>query len=247
MNKISAIIIAKNEEQLIQKCLESVRFCDEIIVVDNSSTDKTAEIARKHNAEVYVITANDFSKLRNEGLKKAKGEWILYVDADERITSELAKEIQNTVRSHNTKAAYRLKRKNFYYGNHEWPHIEHILRLFNKKYLKEWYGQLHESPKVEGEVGELNGLLLHYSHRNLSEMVKKTIEWSKIEAELRFKAGHPKMALWRFPRVMFGAFYDSYFRQEGWKAGTIGIIESMYQAFSIFITYARLWELQNKA
>ena len=72
------------------------------------------------------------------------------------------------------------------------------------------------------------------------------MQWSTIEAELRFKARHPKMTWWRFPRVMFTAFYDSYIKQKGYKVGAVGIMESMYQAFSIFITYAKLWELQNK-
>ena len=77
-------------------------------------------------------------------------------------------------------------------------------------------------------------------------MVNKTLAWSKIDAELRFKSGHPRMTWWRFPRVMLTAFFDSYIKQGGWKVGTIGLIESLYQSYSIFITYARLWEMQNK-
>lgn len=246
MNKITAIIIAKNEEDLIVDCLESVEFCDQIIVVDNGSTDRTAEVAKKHKAEVFGIKTDDFSKMRNFGLSKAKGEWVFYIDADERVTPELADEIHSKISNEKEKTAFKLKRKNFYYGNHEWPYVEHLERLFSKKFLKEWKGELHESPVFDGELGELEGFLYHYTHRNLSQMVKKTIEWSKIEAELRFKAGHPKMTWWRFPRVMLSAFWDSYIRQSGWKAGSVGIIESMYQAFSIFVTYARLWELQIK-
>ena len=77
-------------------------------------------------------------------------------------------------------------------------------------------------------------------------MLDKTIEWSKVEAETRFQMNHPKMTWWRFPRVMITAFLDSYFRQGGYKIGVAGLIESVYQAFSIFVTYARLWELQQK-
>ena len=77
-------------------------------------------------------------------------------------------------------------------------------------------------------------------------MISKTIEWSQIEAELRFNANHPKITWWRFPRVMLSAFFDSYIKQGGWRVGTAGIIESIYQAFSIFITYAKLWEKQLK-
>lgn len=246
MIKITAIIIAKDEENLIGDCLESVKFCDEIIVVDNNSKDKTVEISKKSGATVYSTKTDKFSSMRNLGFSKAKGEWVLYIDADERISPELALEIKSVINKNRDLSAYRLRRKNFYYGNHEWPYVEHLERLFKKKDLKEWKGDLHESPVFEGKLGELKNFLVHYSHRNLSQMVRKTIEWSEKEAQLRYDAGHPKMTWWRFPRVMLSAFFDSYFRQEGWKAGTIGIIESMYQAFSMFVTYAKLWELQNQ-
>jgi hypothetical protein len=142
--------------------------------------------------------------------------------------------------------AYKIHRKNYYFGNHEWPFIESLERLFEKSSLKGWYGEVHETPKVEGKIGELKGFLLHYTHRDLTSMVDKTIVWSKIEAELRYKSHHPPMTWWRFPRVMFTAFYYSYIQQKGYKAGTVGIVESLYQSFSMFITYARLWEMQQK-
>lgn len=247
MMKISAIVIAKNEENMIADCLDSLSFCDEIVVIDNKSEDRTRDIAEKMNAQVFEHSSEDFSDLRNFGLKRARGEWILYVDADERVTPQLAEEIiKSTNNPINKYGAFHIKRKNFYFGNHEWPYIEHLERLFRKDKLEGWYGKLHESPKVKGEIGELDGYLYHYTHRNLSVMLSKTIEWSKIEAELRFKSGHPKMTWWRFPRVMCTSFFDSYIRQGGWRVGTVGLIESMYQAFSIFITYARLWEMQNK-
>ena len=246
MIKISAIVITKNAEEMIADCLDSLSFCEEIIIVDNKSEDRTKEIAEKMGARVVEYSSDDFSEMRNMGMKKAMGEWILYVDTDEQVTPELASNIKQCVLTSKNEAAFRIKRKNFYFGNHEWPYIEKLERLFKKDRLEGWYGKLHESPKVKGEVGELDGYLLHYTHRDLSSMVKKTIEWSKVEAELRFRSGHPKMTWWRFPRVMLTAFLDSYIRQGGWKVGTIGLIESMYQSFSIFVTYARLWEMQQK-
>ncbi len=246
--KISAVVIAKNEENMIADCLDSLSFCDEIIIVDNNSTDRTAEIAKRMGAKVFEFKSNDFAAMRNFGLNKASGDWILYVDTDERVSPEMESNVKRQVLSIGTRiSAFKIKRKNFYLGNHEWPYVEKLERLFKKENLKGWKGKLHESPVVEGEIGELDGFLLHYAHRELSSMVNKTIEWSTIEADLRFKSGHPRMTWWRFPRVMLGAFSDSYIKQEGWKAGTIGIIESIYQAFSIFITYAKLWEMQNKS
>ncbi len=251
MKKISAIVITKNAEEMIADCLDSLSFCDEIVVVDNVSLDRTRDIAEKMGAKVFEFFSKDFSESRNFGLKKTANEWILYVDSDERVTKELQENIGlsiSNVKDGNF-TAYKIKRKNFYYGSsekNEWPYIERLERLFKKDNLEGWYGKLHESPRVRGEIGELDGYLLHYTHKDITSMLAKTIKWSKIEAELRFKAGHPKMTWWRFPRVMLTAFFDSYVRQGGWKAGTVGIIESLYQMFSIFITYARLWEMQNK-
>lgn len=245
MNKISAVVLAYNSEELIKDCLESVKFCDEIVLVDAGSKDRTLEIAKKFATKVIHSDPGDYSHSRNLGLRGATGEWILYIDTDERISPVLCKNIKKTIRNSDF-AAFKLKRKNFYFGNHEWPYIEKLERLFKKSTLKGWYGKIHESPIIEGKVGILDGYLLHYTHRNLSSMVDKTIEWSKIEAELRFKANHPKMAWWRFPRVMASAFFDSYVKQQGYKAGAIGLVESLYQSFSIFITYARLWEMQKK-
>lgn len=248
--KLSAIIIAKNAEDQIADAIQSVDFADEVIVVDNSSTDRTREIAGYLKAKVFTYEVVDFSKLRNFGLEKAGGEWILYIDTDERVTPELKEEILSIISSQifhmeNLRGFY-VKRKNFYLGNHEWPYIEKLERLFRKDALKGWKGQLHESPIIDGKVGELDGFLFHYTHRDLTSSLAKTIEWSKIEAELRFKAGHPKVTWWRFPRVMLTVFFNSYIRQGGWKVGIVGVIESIYQSFSIFITYARLWELQQE-
>ncbi len=250
MIKISGIVIAKNAENVIADCLESISFCDETIVVDNGSEDRTVEVAKRMNAKVFTFLGCDFSGLRNFGLHKAKGEWILYVDADERVTPSLRDEIKHQISNiiNQNIVAFKIKRKNFYFGTsakNEWPHIERNERLFRKNFLKEWKGILHESPIIVGEIGELDGYLLHYTHSDLYSMLEKTIEWSKLEADLRFKSNHPKITWWRFPRVMLTAFLDSYIYQQGWRVGVIGLIESMYQAFSIFVTYARLWEMQQ--
>ena len=252
MTKISVIVIAKNEEDMIADCLDSLSFCDEIVLVDNGSEDRTCDIAKRMGAKIVSLKTDDFSKLRNFGLEKSRNDWVLYLDADERISNLLKDEIIHlTIDSGRVQQlnAYSLKRKNFYFSSskkNEWPHIEKIERLFKRGSLKGWKGKLHESPIIEGAIGTLDGFLLHYSHRDLSLMLAKTIEWSKIEAELRFSAKHPRMTWWRFPRVMFTAFIDFYIRQGGWKMGTIGIIESIYQSFSVFVTYARLWEMQLK-
>ena len=244
--KISAIIITRNEEARIEKCLSSLAWADEIIVIDNGSTDTTREIAKDNGATVISARdIHDFSRLRTIGKEKAHGEWLLYVDADETVTKELAKEIKEAISFQSSAVSgYELRRKNYYLG-YEWPGDEYILRLMRKDALTEWYGELHETPRVRGDIGRLNAPLLHDTHRTLEEMVDKTNEWSAAEAKLRFDTGHPPVVWWRFIRVMLTAFIDSLVKQGGWKAGTVGLIESIYQAFSMFITYAKLWELQQ--
>ncbi|MEK7543334.1 MAG: glycosyltransferase family 2 protein [Patescibacteria group bacterium] len=243
---ISAIIIAKNEEARILKCLSSLKWADEMIVVDNGSMDKTTELALRSGAVIVKAQGVvDFAKLRNIAKDKALSGWLLYVDADEVVTEELAKEIRKVIRDQlSSFSGYKIRRKNYYLG-HEWPADEYILRLMRKDALTEWYGELHETARITGEIGRLHAPLLHDTHRSLGEMVTKTNEWSQAEARLRFDAEHPPVVWWRFIRVMSTAFFDSFIGQGGWRAGTLGWIESIYQAFSIFITYAKLWEMQQ--
>lgn len=245
MSKLTAVIIAKNEEKMITGALESLSFADEILVINNGSTDKTLEIAEKLKAKIVDINTTDFSEMRNLGLKNASYDWILYLDADERVDEKLKENLKKIIIDTSEFAAFKLNRKNYYLGKNEWPSNEKLERLFKKENLKGWSGQIHESPKVEGKIGELEGFILHFTHRDLESMLDKTISWSETEAMLRFNTNHPKMTWWRFPRVMITAFFNSYILQRGFKAGSVGLIESMYQAFSMFITYAKLWELQQ--
>lgn len=247
MKSISAIIIAKNEEEIIENALKSLSFCDEIVVIDNESTDKTGEIARKYKAVVFKKNSSNFSVLRDFGRENSKGDYMLYVDADEVVTDTLRKSILFEIKSNSSIAAYKIKRKDFYLGQNEWPRVEEILRFFKKENLVGWKGEIHESPVVDGDIGKLDGFLLHYTHRNLNQMLTKTIEWSDVESKIRIEAKHPKMTWWRFPRVMITTFFDYYLRQKGYRLGTAGLIESVYQSFSTFITYAKLWEIQKKS
>ena len=246
MNKVtlSAIIIAKNEEQRLAKCMASVSFCDEVIVVDNDSKDNTGDIAVRHGAKVIESKGQDFASIRELGLHEAAGKWVLYIDADEEVPEALQKEIRSAVRSPEV-TAYRVKRDTYFLGHH-WPYKDMVERLFLKSALKGWHGKLHETPVYTGTTNTLKHPMIHRTHRTLEEMVSKTNDWSEIEAKLRMDAHHPPVVWWRLLRVMFTGFTRSYIDQRGWRAGTVGWIESLYQAFSMFITYAKLWELQQK-
>ena len=243
---LTGIIIAKNEEEMIADCIDSLSFCDEIVVIDNGSTDRTVEIAKHLGAKIYEDARKSFADRRNLGREKAKGKWRLYVDADERIAKDLAEEIKEKISMKNDEyVAYEICRRDYRYSGVRWEYVGYFVRLFEKKHLKEWFGDLHESSKVEGKVGRLSSEMQHFTHRNLSQMLAKTIQWSDIEAKLRLDANHPYITWWRFPRVMLTAFFDSYIREKGYKSGTAGLIEGLYQSYSMFITYARLWEMQE--
>lgn len=243
--KISAIVLAKNEEKMITDCLNSLSFADEIIVIDDNSIDQTRNLASKFTNKIFTHKGKNFAERRNFGKTKASGEWILYLDADEKVTSALKEDILKVVRSKDEKAGFFIKRENYYLGK-KWPCQDKVERLFRKEKLIEWYGEIHESPKVDGSVGELVSPMVHITHRDIESMIRKTIEWSTIEADLRYKANHPEIVWWRFPRVMIPQFFNYFIKQGGWKNGTEGWIESIFQAFSIFVTYVRLWEMQKE-
>src|SRR5258705_2414456 len=127
--KLSAIIITKNAEELMADCIDSLDFCDEIIVVDDGSKDRTVDLAKHLGAKTFSFISQDFAKLRDFGLKKAKGDWVFYVDSDERVTTELKAQILAAIEDDIDRFdAYKILRKNYYLGKHEWQHIEKLER-----------------------------------------------------------------------------------------------------------------------
>ncbi len=246
MNRLTAVVITKNEVEVIQDCLKSLDFVDEILVIDSYSEDQTVKIAQKLGATVIKHHFDDFSQIRNFAIKQIKTKWLLFVDADERVSQQLKKEIKQALKQKNEKiGAFSFLRKNYYLGR-EWPHKELVTKLFLKDKLKGYYGELHETPVFEGEVKRLKGELIHFTHRSLEQMMAKTIIWSEVEARLRLKTNHPPVTWWRLIRVFFTGFLKSFIKEKGFLAGSFGLIESIYQGFSLFITYARLWEMQQK-
>lgn len=252
-NKLSIIIIAGNEEKMIKPALESAEFADEIIVVLANSIDNTEKICRQYTKKI-IKTKDEygkyFAKWRNLGLKKAKSDWLFYLDADERIPIELKKELLR-VTSYQLPVAnyYAVPRANYYLGKrvkYGGSYPDYVKRLFLRAKLKKWQGGLHEEPIIKGEIGHLKNDLVHYTHRDLTSMLEKTINWSETEAQLLYEAGHPSMVAWRFMSVMFREFWNRGIKKQGFRDGTVGFIEVIYQVFSRFITYARLWEKQQK-
>lgn len=247
-NSLSVIILARNEAPRMGEAIKSVlRLQAEIIVVDQNSVDETARIAKNAGAKVMRIDEESFAKLREIGKDAASGDWIFYLDADERVTDGLVNELGKIIEAKpkvNSPVAYFVKRDNYYLGE-KWPVGDKVERLFWKRALRGWKGELHESPIVDGDMGELKNCLIHMTHRSLEEMAEKTNKWSEIEAKLRVQVNHPQVVEWRLLRVMLTGFSKAYLGEGGLQMGSVGLIESMYQAFSMFITYAKLWERQQ--
>src|SRR3989344_4854179 len=249
---LTAIIIAKNNETEIKDCLESVSWAGEIIVIDTGSTDKTLDIARKFTSKVFIFTRGSYSDWRNEGLKHSHGEWILYVDTDERVTHSLKQEVTKLLNGYAViNTAYAIPRRNIILGR-EMKHggwlPDYVKRLFKRKNLKRWTGDLHEEPIFVGEIGYLKNSLVHIKHNNLSDMVTKTNIWSEVEAKLMYDAHHPPMNVIRFMTAIFREFWLRMIKQKAFLDGTECVIYACYQVYSRFISYAKLWEMQvNKS
>ena len=248
MPKLSVIILAHNVEEEIVPALETSKFADEIIVVDTDegSTDKTVAISLKREARIVRSPGYNFAKWRNDGAQAARSDWLLYLDSDERIPVKLAQEIRSTI-SNPDHQAYTISRFEVFLGKHleHWPDPR-VLRLIQKSALKRWEGKVHEQPVIDGTVGDLDKQMVHLSHKNIDEKVTSTMKWSRLEAEMMLKAGHPPMAGWRFLRIMFTEFWHRFVRQGLWRDGVEGWIEAIYQMFSKFLSYERLWEMQRK-
>ena len=233
---------------MIGDCLISLKFEGEIIVMDTGNTDRTNEIAASHKAKIIKSAGKDYSQFRNDGLKAAKSSWILYVDADERVTPLLKKEIEYIISSDKTKSAYAIPRQNIFLGkemHHGGWGNDYVIRLFLKKNLTEWKNPLHEEPVFTGELGKLQNSLVHFSHRDLSSMLEKTLGFTNYEAQLRYEANHPRVIWWRFLRVMLTEFWLRFVKLSAWRDRIEGVIDGMFQVFNSFIIYARLWEIQQ--
>jgi glycosyltransferase involved in cell wall biosynthesis len=248
--KISIVIITENEEQMIEDCLKSVVWADERIILDGDSTDKTLQIAEKYQTKIFPqeVKEKDWAAWHNQGKTKSSGEWLFYLDADERITPELQKEIMGIIKNHNSHSAFAVPRQNILLGKPMrfggW-YPDYQIRLFRKDKLIRWQGKLHERPIFKGTLGYFKNPILHLTHRDLVSMVQKTILFSNVEVQLLYQANHPPVVWWRILKVMTGEFFDRFGKKQAWRDGIVGWIEGLFQVFNKFLIYARLWEKQQ--
>lgn len=249
--KISVIIIVKNEQDMIEDCLKSAGWADEIILLEGGSTDNTLKIAEKFKVKIcrQKEKSLDFAAWHNQGKEESSGEWIFYLDADERTTPELKKEILTVVPGTGF-SAFAVPRRNFLLGKelkHGGWYPDYQTRLFKKEKLKKWIGKLHEHPEIEGPTARLKFPLIHLQPATIEPALGKTIRWSKIEAELLHKANHPPVTWWRILRMGLTTLFNRLIKKQGFRDGNEGWIESIYQSFHTMTVYIRLWEMQRES
>jgi len=251
---ITAIVLTKNEEKNIKDCLESLQWCDEILVVDDYSEDKTTEIAKKLGAKIFQRKLNDnFAAQRNFALKQTKSEWVLFIDADERISESLAKEIQlkinnsshQQVRNDRSCNGFYIKRKDFFLG-HELKHGEtgraKFLRLGKRTHGK-WERKVHEVWEIRGEIDQLKNSILHH-HQNLTDFLKSINYFSTLDAKFFYQQGKKITFLeWLKPPIKF---IQNYCLRLGFLDGTTGFVHAVLMSLHSFLVRAKLFMLWKK-
>ncbi len=244
---ISAVVLTKNEEKNIVDCLESLSFCDEILVVDDNSSDRTCELAKRMNAKVLTHTLeNNFSGQRNFALENVKNEWALFVDADERISKILAKEIDYAV-AENKYDGFYMKRYDTMWGK-TLKHGE----LLNLKLLRlgklnkgRWEGKVHEKWIIEGKTATLKNFLNHYPHQNISSFLREINYYTDLKADELHKKG--VVVKWYtillYPK---GKFLINYILKLGFLDGIEGFVFAIMMSFHSFLVRGKLWTLNQR-
>lgn len=244
---VSAVIITRNEEENLERCLASLSFCDQIVVVDAESTDRTREIAAQFRTDLHVLPWSGFVSQRNEALKFASQPWVLSIDADEEVPPALRDEILVTVGDPSAADAYAIARRTIHFGRwirHGGWYPNRLVRLF-KKGRGEWLGnEVHEYWRTEGGLGVLREDLVHYSFRNLADQVARNNRYSSLGASgLRSKG-----VSFSFSRLFgktLSKFVETYVIKRGFLDGYPGLIISVSAAYSVFLKWAKLWELES--
>jgi len=245
MLNLSAVVITRDEEVNIKRCLLSLRIADEIIVIDSGSTDRTVEIAENIGARVYFKEWEGYGPAKKEGVGKASGKWIISLDADEELSPELAKEISDTVLLDTRYSGYFIKRKTNFLGRwiyHCGWYPDYILRLFKKSDGDFNNSVVHEKVILNGQSGRLDHELLHYSYTSLDQYFEKMNRYTTLGAEQAFRQN--KRAGW-FDIVIKPAvsFFKHYISKRGFLDGLEGFIISSLSSLGVMIKYLKLREL----
>lgn len=247
MPPVSVTIITLNEAAHIGAAIDSARWADEVIVVDCGSRDDTVAIARAHGARTVERGWPGYVAQKNYAATLARNDWILSLDADERVTPALAAEIRSLLASEPPCAGYRVPRVTFHLGRwirttDFYPDLQ--TRLYDRRRAR-WQGRhVHESVVVDGATGRLQGELEHYSYRNLDDHLERIQRYSTLAARQMYESGRRAgvLDLLLHPPA---AFLRNYILRRGFLDGSVGLTLSLVNAYSVFLKFARLWELQR--
>jgi glycosyltransferase involved in cell wall biosynthesis len=243
---VSAIVLTLNEAASINRCLESLSFCDEIWVIDSGSTDGTQTLARKYTPHVKEVPWKGFVETRNEALQWVSSEWVLSIDADEVVSPELREAILKAVHTDRF-SAYSMPRRTLHFDR--WIRYggwypNRLVRLF-KKSQGRWIGDgVHERWETDGHEGELTPDLIHYSFEGISDQVDRNNRYSTLAAQgLMDKGTHSSLV-----KILFKPpikFFETFFLKRGFKDGYPGFIIAVSAAYAVFLKWTKLWELEH--
>ena len=242
---LSIAIVAHNEGKIIERCLQSCLWANEIVVIDAGSTDKTAYLAKKMKAQVYSVENQPLMKINmNLSFEKCQSDWIFSLDADERITSQLQEEIKKVINSGSNYVAYRIPRKNIIFGKwiqHTGWYPDYQIRLFRKGKGRFLAKNVHELLTVDGPIGTLRNDIKHLHYQSVSEFIEKLNRYTDIEAEKLIK--EKQMVTWKDVLVFpMNEFLSRFFARQGYKDGLHGFVLSLLMAFYWEIVFAKVWE-----
>jgi glycosyltransferase involved in cell wall biosynthesis len=245
---LTVTIITLNEAANIAAAIESVSFADEVLVVDSHSTDDTAALARHAGARVIVRDWPGYIAQKNFAASEAAHDWILSLDADERVTPPLADEIRGLLGSTPACAGYRVPRLSRYLGrwirSTDW-YPDYQLRLYDRRQA-EWGGRyVHESVKARGQVGDLHGDLLHHTYRDVSHHLQTIDRYTTLAARQMFEDGR-RAGVRHFCLNPLAAFVRNYVLRGGFRDGRVGLIVSLLNSYYVLLKFVKLWERQQE-
>lgn len=247
-NSISAFIVCSNEERQIARALDSVKFCDELVViVDDKSRDKTEEIAKSYGAKVIINPWPGFVKQKAFGLQHCSCDWVLNIDADEELSVELQSEVRRVCKSTTDINGFEVNRVVFYLGRW-WRrggwYPEFRLRLVRRS-AASWGGDdPHEHAIVSGNTARLNGELHHYTHTEIADQVDTLNRFSSQAARTQWNKGL-KVSLLKLIGRPLARFFKFYIIKRGYRDGVAGLVVAVSEAFYVFLKYAKLWEFNR--
>jgi glycosyltransferase involved in cell wall biosynthesis len=247
MTKITAIIPTLNEEIHIEAAIESVNFADEIIVIDSYSSDNTVQLAEKHNVKIIKRKFDDFSSQKNFAIDQATNPWVYVLDADERVTQQVRKEILDAVKNPKGKVGFYVRRSFYFAGKHlkyGGCQRDKVVRLFLKEFCA-YKGVVHETIYTEGDLGFFKNRIQHYSYRGYDHYISKMNHYGALRAKQYFSEGK-KINFYHLLIKPIARFFIHFFIRLGFLDGFRGFIYARAQAYGVYVRYIKLWALNQK-